>query len=122
MKETQIQHLLRLFQENNNKLTLGMILKTSLGAAYRPRLSDLREMGYTVDCDEDKKEPSNNLYTLSKKSTEATEDTLTKKPLPVDCYADPTGEHIVFAGKQCSCGSWYKRGDKCNICGKVVGV
>ena len=98
MKETQIQHLLRLFQENGNKLTLGMILKTNLGAAYRPRLSDLREKGYTVDCVEDKKEPSNNLYTL----------------------IIPGKQPIVCANRPCLCGSWYKRGDKCNKCGKVV--
>ena len=68
---TQKEHLLRLFRENNSRLTLGQILNTNLSAAYRGRISELRREGYSIEMEHGKK-PSENLYVL--KSTPFTFD------------------------------------------------
>ncbi len=78
-KLTQKQFLLKLFAENNNQLTLRQILRTHLAAEYRARLSELRKVGYNITCKENKRDPSENLYTLSEKSLEPLQSTLNKK-------------------------------------------
>ena len=60
---TQKQQLLKMFAENGNRITLGQIMKTNLGAEYRARISDLRNEGKTIVCTE-KPVPSDNVYDL----------------------------------------------------------
>jgi len=99
MIQTQKEQLLQMFAENNNQLTLGQILKTNLASAYRPRLSDLREDGYVIDCILNKEEPSKNLYVLKSKAQAKGELVQVSWPCPI-------------------CGSYYRRGSDCNICPK----
>lgn len=61
---SQKEQLLKLFADNGNILTLGQIMKTSLGAEYRARISELRNAGYEILCTVNKKNPSDNIYTL----------------------------------------------------------
>ena len=76
---TQKEQLLYLFREHQNKLTLGQILNTTLAAAYRGRMSDLRNDGYVINL-ELGNNPSENLYTLVEKKEE-------RKPIyPPDEY------------------------------------
>lgn len=60
---TQKQMMLELFRKNNNVLTLGQILQTTLAAEYRARITDLRHDGYVIECARNKT-PSKNTYTL----------------------------------------------------------
>ena len=60
---TQKELLIKLFNENNNKLTLRQILNTYLAAEYRARMTDLRHLGYIINFERGKT-PSDNLYTL----------------------------------------------------------
>jgi len=64
MALTQRQHLLQLFHENGNRLTLGQILKTTLAAEYRARLSEMRRDNYIITCTKGET-PSQNLYVLT---------------------------------------------------------
>lgn len=62
---SQKSDLLKLFRVNGGRITLGQIMKTSLGAEYRARISELRRDGYVILCDDkDKLFPSDNIYTL----------------------------------------------------------
>ena len=45
---TQREELLRLFQENGNRLTLQQILESSLGYEWRARATELRREGYRI--------------------------------------------------------------------------
>lgn len=67
---TQKEQLLNLFRDNGNQLTLGMILKTSLAAEYRARMTDLRHNGFKIGLERGKT-PSENLYTLTEYKTES---------------------------------------------------
>lgn len=100
MKETQKEHLLRLFSENGNQLTLGMILNTPLAAEYRARFSELRKEGYEIICIPSKEKKSDNLYTLfGNRETPET-----------NWHQEKT---------LCKCGySWYTIDGKCNRCGE----
>ena len=60
---TQHQALLSLFYNNNKQITLGAIMQTTLAAEYRARISELRRMGYVIECVKGKT-PSENLYRL----------------------------------------------------------
>lgn len=63
---TQRQHLIALFKEHGNTLTLGQILQTTLAAEYRARMTELRHEGYTIRCYKIKgKGPSENVYWLT---------------------------------------------------------
>lgn len=61
--KTQKEKLIEMFRMNNNRMTLGYIMRTELAAEYRARMTDLRKQGYsiTVKLGEN---PSDNLYTL----------------------------------------------------------
>jgi len=64
-KPTQKERLLTLFRDNGNMLSLGMIMKTDLADEWRARLTELRNDGYEIPSPVmDRKNPSNNLYTL----------------------------------------------------------
>jgi len=56
-------NLLKLFELNGGKLTLGQIMKTPLAAEYRARISEMRREGFIINCTK-MPEPSNNLYEL----------------------------------------------------------
>lgn len=60
---TQKQHLIQLFRNNHNHLSLGQILNTTLAAEYRARMTDLRKEGFIIVCKKGFR-PSENLYTL----------------------------------------------------------
>jgi len=61
---SQRDQLLKLFSENGNALTLGQIMRTTLAAEYRARLSEMRGDGYIITC-QIRKPASANLYTLT---------------------------------------------------------
>ena len=66
---SQKSRLLQMFHDNNNKLFLGQIMATDLGCEFRTRFFELRKHGYKgkyyiINCQENKAEPSKNLYTL----------------------------------------------------------
>lgn len=63
---SQADNLLELFRTHGNRLTLGDILENwrLIGSKYTNRISEIRAMGYIVECIVDKKEPTNNLYEL----------------------------------------------------------
>lgn len=61
---TAHQKILDLFMTNGNKLTLGYLLGFPFGYKAVSRFSELRDKGYNIICQQDKKNPSNNLYTL----------------------------------------------------------
>jgi hypothetical protein len=58
---TQYEQLIALFRRNNNRVTLGQIMQTTLAAEYRARMSELRREGYLITCTKGKT-PSENLY------------------------------------------------------------
>lgn len=66
---SQSKELLKLFEENGNKLTLGQILGnwTRVGSKYTNRISELRKLGYEVECVENKERPTDNLYILKQR-------------------------------------------------------
>lgn len=70
-KLSQKQHLLKLFRDNGNMITLGMIMKTDLACEYRKWISILRkDPQYEIpEPVLDNKNPSNNLYTLIKRDS-----------------------------------------------------
>ena len=47
---TQHQQLIGLFQQFGYRVTLGQILRTTLAAEYRARMTELRRAGWTIDC------------------------------------------------------------------------
>jgi len=47
-KLSQKEKLLKLFRDNGNMLSLGMILKTDLADEWRARLTELRQDGYNI--------------------------------------------------------------------------
>lgn len=62
---TQKETLLRLFKENNNRLTLGQLLQYNVGYKAVTRFSDLRKDGYKIDLvHKDTEHPTNNVYEL----------------------------------------------------------
>ena len=61
---TQKQCLIELFRQNNNRLTLGEILKHPFGYEARARFTEMRRAGYRIVFERGKK-PSDNLYTLT---------------------------------------------------------
>jgi hypothetical protein len=61
---SQMTQLIDLFVASGNELTLGEILRTSLAAEYRARMTDLRKEGFTITLIRGK-HPSDNLYRLS---------------------------------------------------------
>lgn len=60
---TQHEQLIRLFERNGNRVTLGQIMQTTLAAEYRARMSELRRHGYRITCQRAAKK-SENLYVL----------------------------------------------------------
>lgn len=113
---TQKEQLLKLFRDNGNMVTLGMILKTSLAAEYRARMSDLRRDGYDITCTINAKEPSENIYMLIEPQ---------KHPLKLETVLDKQsyfekdnvkpGLNWTQHSKPCSkCGSYYTINGKCN--------
>jgi hypothetical protein len=63
---TQKECLLRFFRNNDNRLTLGQLLVTTLAAEYRARMTELRRDGYGIELVRGKR-PENNLYILHEK-------------------------------------------------------
>ena len=60
---TQCEQVVALFKENGNILTLGQIMKTTLGCEYRARFTDLRKRGYKIELiHKDREFPSQNTY------------------------------------------------------------
>ena len=100
---TQKQQLLQMFKDNGNMITLGQIMKTTLGAEYRARMSDLRKMGYEITCTINAKEPSENIYML-----------ITNDKAPLKQVNDLSKD----SKEKCPiCGSYFHRGNICNKCG-----
>lgn len=60
---SQKQDLLEMFRAFEGRITLGMIMRTTLAAEYRARITELRHEGYRVDFKRGAT-PSENLYTL----------------------------------------------------------
>lgn len=63
---TQREQLLKLFRDNGGRVTLGVIMQTTLAAEYRARMTELRREGYGVVLERGKK-ASENRYTLVEK-------------------------------------------------------
>ena len=67
---TQTENLHRLFQEHDNKLTLGQILERwdMVGSKYTNRISELRELlkltGFDIFCHMNRKRPTDTLYEI----------------------------------------------------------
>lgn len=59
----QRERLLELFQLYGGKITLGQLMKTTLAAEYRARISELRNEGYQINCIKGPI-PSENVYQL----------------------------------------------------------
>ena len=67
---SQKSDLLKFFRANGNRLTLGQIMKTNLASEYRARITDLRNDGYVIVCDDkNKTTPSDDIYTLIEEKT-----------------------------------------------------
>ena len=50
---TQCENLLQMFRENGGRIRRNDLLQSGfLGASYRQRLSDIRKLGYVVECQE----------------------------------------------------------------------
>ena len=62
---TQSESLIDLFRQNGGRLTLGQIMQTTLAAEYRARISELRREGYSIECQINRKSPSENVYRLT---------------------------------------------------------
>lgn len=77
---SQAKELIRLFYENGGKLTLGQILNAwkFIGSKYTNRISEIRRMGYDIECVENKESPTKNLYILKPRAT---------------VYQEPKGQH-----------------------------
>lgn len=91
------------FQNHTAKLLLFIINKGL--AELRPVVKDGKKMKY---CEYRRKPVEAEISPDNSKGNNLPENSEDKK------------EPIVQAGKQCSCGSWYRRGKNCNICGVVV--
>lgn len=74
---SQAERLLELFHANGDRLTLGQILGAwdVVGSKYTCRLSEIRGMGYTVTCEQNRENPTKNVYTIEKIQTVYTETT-----------------------------------------------
>lgn len=62
MNQTDV--ILMAFQKNGYKMTLGYMLKFPWGYKAATRMSDLRAMGYKIDCIK-AENPSDNLYVMT---------------------------------------------------------
>ena len=62
---TEKELLLDRFHRHNNRLTLGQLLEPPLGAAYRQRISELRQDGYEITLERNTEHPTQNTYTLN---------------------------------------------------------
>lgn len=60
---TQHEQLIDLFKRRGKRVTLGEIMKTTLAAEYRARMSDLRKKGYVFMLERGKI-ASENIYTM----------------------------------------------------------
>jgi ABC-type uncharacterized transport system fused permease/ATPase subunit len=60
---TQYEQVIDLFRRNNNLVTLGQIMQTTLAAEYRARFSEMRRQGYTIAFYKGRK-ASENTYVL----------------------------------------------------------
>jgi hypothetical protein len=63
---TRTQNLLYLFETNGNQLTLKQMLDNGylIGSRYTSRVDDLRKLGYSVTCKQNRERPTENVYTL----------------------------------------------------------
>ncbi len=61
---TQHEQVIAMFEENKGKFTLGDIMKTSLAAEYRARISELRDKGWDIKCIKGKPASENTYYLL----------------------------------------------------------
>jgi len=97
----QEEQCLKLFRDNDNIVTTGMFLKTTLSAEYRKIISLLRKKGYEIPAPIlNRSQPGLNQYTLIEGKMEH------KKKAP-----------IIQVSEQCQkCGSFYRRGEECNVC------
>lgn len=101
MKISQKEQLLKMFRDNDNVLTLGQIMDTDHACEYRKNISLLRKDNYEITCTINAKVPSENIYMLIESKTETVK------------------EELKATAKPCTkCGSYYRRGNVCNICGK----
>jgi len=62
--KSQRDQLIELFRANDWKVSLGHILKTTLAAEYRARMSELRREGYVILLERGKI-ASENVYRMS---------------------------------------------------------
>jgi hypothetical protein len=60
----QCEHLIDLFRLHGFRMTLGQLLDHSVGYKCTSRFSDLRKLGYKIDCVKGKL-PSQNLYIMA---------------------------------------------------------
>lgn len=64
----QKEQLLTLFRENGGTLTLGQIMKTTLAAEYRARMTDLRKLGFFIACERGRTASENKYHLIEKDS------------------------------------------------------
>lgn len=60
---TQTEWLIELFRRNGFRLTLGQIMRSTLAAEYRARMSELRQKGFVITVQRGTI-PSENVYTM----------------------------------------------------------
>ena len=61
---SQKERLVELFKRYGGKMTLGQLLQYPEGYKCTSRFSDLRELGFKIDCSKGER-PSDNLYTMT---------------------------------------------------------
>jgi hypothetical protein len=60
---TQVESIIDLFRRNGYRLTLGKLLQYPFGYKSTSRFSDLRKMGYVINCHKGRR-PSENVYEM----------------------------------------------------------
>ena len=129
-KLTQKEAILELFILHDGVVTLAQILKTPLAAEYRARFSEMRGEGYEIIYKKGET-PSQNTYTLKEHTTPRHPQGHLKdesaKMVPLCDSESKSVEHLLNRCKKtlslhqintpCKCGSYYRRGNNCNVCG-----
>ena len=96
---------LKMFRDNDNVVTTGMFMKSTLSCEYRKIISQLRnDHGYCIPPPiQNKKEPGKNQYRLIEGAPQEQE--------PIRQVSSPCRAQIIKGG---TCMSYYRRGNECN--------
>lgn len=68
-KTSQKQQIAEMAERNGYKLTLGQLLQPPLAAEYRRAISELRDDGWIITCEQNYEERNKNLYTFKRPET-----------------------------------------------------